>query len=303
MALSDVFNAMKREGYVVKPLDLYLLSLNGEDNDRAIDVNAPSQIGSCMRGRFYARTGEHPDANCVNARTRRIFDNGSYTHVRLQTYLKEQGMLLADEVPVHNEEYNIQGHTDGIIDISLKHDLSECAVLELKSINSNGFTELKTPKEEHVQQGLTYVFCLEERRKYLQDKYATREDFDRSSPLRVVKYKKLYQHLKSGRKHTRAEKIAFQVSLHLRVDSLLYDLKTPITKAIFLYENKDNQELKEFCITTQDAKSKNVLAKVLEDCAVLNECVEEDRIPPREGTCKSCSECRFCDYKSVCWVV
>ena len=46
MALKSVFNAMKREGYIIKDLDLYLLSLNEEDNDRAIDVNAPSQSGN-----------------------------------------------------------------------------------------------------------------------------------------------------------------------------------------------------------------------------------------------------------------
>lgn len=49
MSLNSIFNAMKKEGYIIKDLDLYLLSLNGEDNDRAIDVNAPSQIGSCPR--------------------------------------------------------------------------------------------------------------------------------------------------------------------------------------------------------------------------------------------------------------
>ena len=108
MALSDVFSAMKREGFVIRPLDLYLLSLNKEDNDRAIDVNAPSQVGTCMRARFYARTGEEPDANSVDARTRRIFDNGTYYHVRMQEYVKEAVLLLMDEVPVHNYEYNIQ---------------------------------------------------------------------------------------------------------------------------------------------------------------------------------------------------
>ena len=96
MALKSVFNAMKREGYVIKDLDLYLLSLNGEDNDRAIDVNAPSQIGGCLRSRYYSRTRASRDTNAVDARTRRIFDNGTKTHERLQQYLEEQGMLLME---------------------------------------------------------------------------------------------------------------------------------------------------------------------------------------------------------------
>lgn len=299
MALSDVFSAMKREGFVIRPLDLYLLSLNKEDNDRAIDVNAPSQVGTCMRARFYARTGEEPDANSVDARTRRIFDNGTYYHVRMQEYLKEAGLLLMDEVPVHNYEYNIQGHTDGILKLTAVED----AVLELKSINSKAFTDLKAPKPEHRKQGLVYIFCLEERRKFLQSKYSTRADFDRSLPIRKVQYKKLYQHLKGGRKFTREQKIAFQVSLHIKMDSILYDLKKPITKAIFLYENKDNQELKEYCVSTTEAASKNIMKEILEEYSTLNDYVSSGELPPREGRNKSDSLCRWCNYKSACWIV
>ena len=299
MALSDVFSAMKREGFVIRPLDLYLLSLNKEDNDRAIDVNAPSQVGTCMRARFYARTGEEPDTNSVDARTRRIFDNGTHYHVRMQDYLKDAGILLMDEVPVHNYEYNIQGHTDGILKLTAVED----AVLELKSINSKAFTDLKAPKPEHRKQGLVYIFCLEERRKFLQSKYATRADFDRSLPIRKVQYKKLYQHLKGGRKFTRAQKIAFQVSLHVKMDSILYDLKKPITKAIFLYENKDNQELKEYCVSTTEAASKNMMKEILEEYATLNDYVSSGELPPREGRSKSDNLCRWCNYKSACWIV
>ena len=234
MALSNVFSAMKREGYVIRPLDLYLLSLNKEDNDRAINVNAPSQVGTCMRARFYARTGEEQDANSVDARTRRIFDNGTYFHIRIQGYLKEQGMLLMDEVPVHNYEYNIQGHTDGILALNVVED----GVLELKSINNAGFTQLKGPKEDHKKQGLVYIFCLESRRLFLQSKYKTQEDFDRSLPIRKAQYRKLYQHLKGGRKFTRAQKIAYQVGLHVKMDKILYSLKKPITKAISCMKTK-----------------------------------------------------------------
>lgn len=299
MALSNVFSAMKREGYVIRPLDLYLLSLNKEDNDRAINVNAPSQVGTCMRARFYARTGEEQDANSVDARTRRIFDNGTYFHIRIQGYLKEQGMLLMDEVPVHNYEYNIQGHTDGILSLNVVED----GVLELKSINNAGFTQLKGPKEEHKKQGLVYIFCLESRRLFLQSKYKTQEDFDRSLPIRKAQYRKLYQHLKGGRKFTRAQKIAYQVGLHVKMDKILYSLKKPITKAIFLYENKDNQEMKEYCVSSQEAESKKLMREILEEYEYINECVESGTVPPREGTNKSSSPCRWCNYKSACWIV
>lgn len=297
MALKSVFNAMKREGYIIKGLDLYLLSLNDSDNDRAIDVNAPSQIGHCLRQRYYSRTQATRDSNSVDARTRRIFDNGTKTHERLQEYLKEQGMLLMDEIPVHNPDYNVQGHTDGLLALSNV----ERGILEIKSINSKGFTELKSAKEDHKKQGLIYVFCIEERRKLLHSTYDTYEEFVNDRDSLMKSYAKLYQHLKGGRKYTREEKIQHQCELHFRMDSILMQTRTPITKAVFLYENKDNQELKEFCISSREAEAKVILSEILEDCDTLNECVEEGKIPARCSSSKSSVECRFCPYSIECW--
>ena len=297
MALKRVFNAMKREGYIVKDLDLYLLSLNEEDNDRAVNVNAPSQIGKCLRQRFYARTGATRDSNAVDARTRRIFDNGTKTHERLQEYLAEQGMLLMDEIPVLNDYYNIQGHTDGLLAISAV----EKAILEIKSINSNGFSQLKAAKDEHIQQGLSYVYCVEERRKYLHGQYASFEDFEADKTHLMCTYAKHYQHLKDGRKHTRADKIKFQCELHFKMDSILMKTNVPITKVVFLYENKDNQELKEYCVSSREAKSQEIMSEVLGDCAKLNEYVAKGKVPPRCSSSKNSMDCRFCPFSIECW--
>lgn len=297
MALKAVFSAMKREGYVVKDLDLYLLGLNATDEDRAINVNAPSQAGVCMRARYYARTGAPRDGASVDPRTRRIFDNGTKTHERLQEYLLSQGMLLMDEVPVHNYEYNIQGHTDGVLKLSA----SERGILEIKSINSNGFSSLKTAKEDHRRQGLVYIFCLEEQRKFLQSTYKTRVAFDKSKSKRMKEYAKLYQHLKDGNKHSREDKINFQCELHDRMDSILYDTKVPITKVVFLYENKDTQDLKEFTVSMNEATSKAIINEVLTEYSDLNDYVNRGEIPARCAKNKSDPACRWCGYKTECW--
>jgi hypothetical protein len=300
MALSKVFNAMKNNGYVIKDLDLYLLGLSETDNDRAFDVNAPSSIGSCLRERYYMRMGINTDYGGIDARTRRIFDNGTKVHERLQEYLEEQGMLLMSEVPVISDEYNIQGHTDGVLKISEK---GEKAVLEIKSINSNGFTNLKVAKPEHIKQGLTYIFCIEERRKYLRETYKTRKEFDDSLLYRLSDYAKHYQHFTDGHKYTRKQKIAFQCNLHKKMDSILYDTEQPITKAIFLYECKDNQELKEFVVNAGSKESEEIINEILEDCKVLDNAVINQEVPEREGTSKSCNVCRWCNFRSECWVV
>ena len=158
MALKEMFQAMKKEGYVTAPLDRYLFEQANKPNDRAVNVNAPSQAGKCNRANFYMRM-QYEDDGSIDPRTQRIFDNGTYTHERLQSYLIDMELLLMDEVPLINDQYNIQGHTDGFLNLE-----DEVAILEIKSINDNQFTQLRDAKEEHKKQGLIYLFCAEERR-------------------------------------------------------------------------------------------------------------------------------------------
>ena len=301
MAFKDMFMSMDKSNrtYVTGALDLYLTKQANKPNDRAVNVNAPSQAGKCQRANFYMRTQVDNDGS-IDPRTQRIFDNGTYTHERLQAYMLDMGLLICDEVPLINEEYNIQGHTDGILDIGN----DEIAVLEIKSINDRGFTILKDAKDEHKQQGLIYLYCLEERRKYLRNKYKTKEDFlsIESEEERIAYFKSRYQHMKDGSKYTREEKIQNEVDLNLIADDILYDTEKPITKVVFLYENKNNQELKEF-VVERNVTTENILTDLLNGYKHLNKCVEDNKLPDREGTSKSCNTCRWCDYQNECWVV
>lgn len=297
MALEFLKENMKKKGIIAR-LDNYLLTLQKEDNDRAFNVNAPSQIAVCKRARYYSRTGEGTKTS-YSARTQRIFDNGTYFHERTQKYMLDSGILLLDEVPVLSEEYNIQGHTDGILDLG-----DEYAILELKSINDNQYSGLKTgEKPEHTLQGLVYVYCIESHRKYIQSKYKNKLLFRLSRDKRAKEYAEYYQHLKGGSKNTKEEKIAFQVGLHLRLDDLIYPCEKPITKVVFLYENKNTQDLKEFVVDSTTPENQEKIAEILEGCSFVNDCVETGTVPPREATRKSDSICRFCNYKDECWVI
>ena len=292
MALKSVFNTMKQEGYLIKPIDRYLLSLNAKDNDRASNVNSPSQAGVCQRANYYARMGYQQDGS-IEPRTRRIFNNGDFVHERLQTYLENAGICLMREVPVLYDPLTIQGHTDGIVRITKE----EIGILEIKSINSNGFSNLKEPKAEHKLQAMVYLYCCEERRKYLRSTYQTEEEFKKSKIARIQYYTKHYQHFKDGSKYTRKEKIRMQVKLGLQADELLWNTPRPITKVVFLYENKDNQDLKEYTVT----RDNEVLDYILDRYAELNEAIASETIPDREGTSKSCPTCRWCNFKLECF--
>lgn len=294
MALKDMFSAMKKEGYVTAPLDRFLYEQANKPNDRAVNVNAPSQAGKCNRANYYMRKQVETDGS-IDPRTQRIFDNGTYTHERLQKYLMDMFLLICDEVPLINDKYNIQGHTDGFLDLE-----DEVAILEIKSINDNQFGQLKDAKDEHKCQGLIYVFCAEERRLYLHKAYPTREEFEASKWERIEYFRQHYQHMKSGSRFTREQKIDNEVKLNLIADDILYDTEKPITKVIFLYENKNSQELKEF-VVERNITTEPILTDVLNTYEVLNECCATDTVPPREGTSKSCNMCRWCNYQIECW--
>ena len=121
----------------------------------------------------------------------RVFDNGHDVHKRIQNYLQEMGILKEIEYPVENREYEIKGHADGILDIDGKK-----GVLEIKSINSQGFYGLFEPDEKHLIQVNVYMFCLE------------------------------------------------------------------IPRGVILYENKDNQDLKEFFVKQDPKVIQPVLEKI-----------------------------------------
>lgn len=295
MALKDMFNIMKKDGYVTAPLDRFLFEEANRPNDRAVNVNAPSQAGKCNRANYYMRM-QYENDGTIDPRTQRIFDNGSGVHERLQSYLLDMELLYMDEVPLINDEYNIQGHTDGFLNLD-----EEVAILEIKSINDNQFNQLRDAKEEHKRQGLIYLYCAEERRKWLHETYGTPEEFNVSYHERYRYFETRYQHMKDGRKYTREEKIKNEVMLNMLADNILFYTDKPLTKVIFLYENKNNQELKEY-VVERNLTTEPILEEVLENYAYLNKCCEAQEIPPREGTSKSCNTCRWCSYKNECYI-
>lgn len=295
MALKKIFKDTKTtdNSLVIPEINKHLISISQRDKDRAINVNAPSQIFGCMRANYYSRKQIYsPEIN--DPRTLRIFNNGDHVHLRLQEYLLESGMLLIDEVPVINKDYNIQGHTDGVLSLQ-----SELIVLEIKSMNSNGFSQLKTPRQDHVEQAMTYLFCLEERRRYLQLQYPTPKEFKSSLAKRRDFFISRYQHLQDGRKFTRQQKINHQVSLNLEMDAILYDTPKPIKRVCLLYENKDNQDLKEFLVERDD----DIIKDIKQYCLNMNYYVEHDIVPERIEGGKSSNGCRWCNYKNDCYVV
>lgn len=117
----------------------------------------PSYTNQCSRYWFYLFEGIEMQTS-FSPQTYRIFDNGHAVHERIYGYLRDMGILVAEEIPVTYENPPIEGTADGIIDFHGKK------LIELKSISNEGFEYRRIynkPKDEHYRQAQIYMRCLD----------------------------------------------------------------------------------------------------------------------------------------------
>lgn len=76
----------------------------------------------------------------------------------------------------------------------------------------------------------------------------------------------------------------------------LYMHLTGLKRGILLYENKNNQNLKEFEVP-YDA---DIASEVINKIKNVHTHVENKTLPDKEYE-RSSFECRYCDYKEICW--
>lgn len=173
---------------IIERIDDYLKARPKEK--RATRCFHPSTLHEPAEYLLEAYLNREPERD-FSSQLLRVFDNGHDVHKRIQNYLHELGILKEIECPVENREYEIRGRVDGILEIDGKK-----GVLEIKSINSQGFYGLFEPDEKHLIQVNVYMFCLE------------------------------------------------------------------IPRGVILYENKDNQDLKEFFVKQNPEVIQPVLEKI-----------------------------------------
>ena len=291
MALKNIFNVMKNEGVLIPAIDSYLLTL-GQDEDRHHDYVSPSSVHNCLRSQMYRILGEKNDG--ANApKLQRIFDTGTDIHTRTQDYLSKAGILEIPECPIFLPEYRLTGHTDGI----LKINKFTRAILEIKSINSDGFKNLRQAKDDHVKQASAYMFGVETLRQKCMGTALKFKMFKK-------KYLKEYEDfmdgfVTSGKKYTKEQKIKSRMEVMEQIIDILRDCPKPIDTIYFLYMNKDTQEYKEYVVKWDEEAVK----AVKDTCNVLKEYYAKKELPPRpEGaTGKSCGMCRYCNFKGACY--
>lgn len=141
---------------IINAIDQHLAKRNSPTMKKVGGFH-PSYTNQCARYWYYLFNGVEVTTS-FSPQTYRIFDNGHGVHDRLYSYLREIGILVAEEIPVTYEYPPIEGTADGIIDVD-GHKL-----IELKSISNEGFHYrklYKKPKDEHFRQAQIYMRCLD----------------------------------------------------------------------------------------------------------------------------------------------
>jgi hypothetical protein len=136
--------------YSDRALAFAMVQLGGKDRVRTGTLSA-SSLGECRRYQQFVYAGmrklPHDQKNAMK------MQNGAFMHLRWQMAGLTEGWLVEAEVPVQSDTFHLQGTMDGIV-----YDQS---ILELKSINMNGFSRVQTfgPLVPHLFQMATYMLC------------------------------------------------------------------------------------------------------------------------------------------------
>ncbi len=89
----------------------------------------------------------------LDPRVSRIFETGTYMHLRFSNYFMSLPHPFEVQIAVILKEWPIIGEADAII----SHPEMGNQIIELKSINDRGFKLLKQPQDGHAAQVNTYM--------------------------------------------------------------------------------------------------------------------------------------------------
>lgn len=137
-------------------LETFLDSLNNAKSSRETHVLHPSELSTTQCDRYLAYELKGVEAReFIEPKLRRIFDTGHVYHDLIQSTLRNNIPGFTFEVKAKDKKLRISGHCDGVINGEKRIGV------EIKSINFNGFNDLKKAKTEHEAQATIYGVTLE----------------------------------------------------------------------------------------------------------------------------------------------
>lgn len=290
--MSALLESRKTDTVLIGDIQSFAVKRAMEDTSRRQDIIHPSEMAKenwCPRSTGYRISGVEASnpAPVHGHRMLTIFQEGHDIHSKWQTWLAEMGRIWGRwecricghsvfdvaipscdtcnqpmdyrEVPLDaSGTYLIAGHADGAVP-----DLK--AFIEIKSIG------LGTLRMEEPQLVSANTVKTEDGR-------------------RIPDYDAIWKGLKRPLKtHRRQALIYLALARHLGWD---YD------RMIFIYENKANQETKEFVIQY----SEEAVQPLLEVALDIKRAVDYGSVLPRPaGFAQDSAPCKDCVYKNYCW--
>lgn len=285
MSLLDVLKS-KDKG-VIDDIEKDIVAVNKPTPYRGHGLNSPSSVSRCPREVYYRRKGL-PNERVREASNLLILDVGTFVHEKVQEALLAEGHLIIDEVPLYHEELQIMGHADGLID--LKN--GELGVLELKTINDNGYRRLADAKHDHKEQTFVYLFIIENLRKQIED--ATNKTVFQKEYLSIIK--EALEAFIDTSTIKGERKVAKELKLHKKLFNTLKDCHKPIHTISVVYINRNNFAMKKFDVEF-DIEAFNDITKKL---IMINEAVENNKVPKIPSEQERKALCRWCEFKESC---
>lgn len=296
--LASFAETKKNKTVLLGDIQTHVVKKANEDSDRRQDIIHPSEMAKsdwCPRATALRISGQEP-SNPPSAKGHRmetIFQEGHDIHAKWQTWLGEMDRIAGKwlcsscgftiwgtagevqcmnvdcssltpleyrEVPLDAEDTHlIVGHSDGLVP-------DEKALIEIKSI---GLGTVRMEEPDLVR------------------KYTVKAE---GSGKSVVDYDALWKGIKRPLASHRRQALLYLFLCRLR--------GIEADRMVFIYENKANQDTKEFVITF----SEEAVAPLIDQALDIKWAVENNRRLPRpEGLTKQLKPCSDCVFRDLCY--
>ncbi len=254
------------------------------NNDRAFDHFHPSAWGSCLRKIAYQYYNEHEPflqrtAHDVDDRMERIFDNGHATHARWQNYLDRAGFLRGYwrcKNPFCKKTYG-EEEKIGIFNPSAQPEW-KCSCGSTERL---GYEEIlvKTEPQYKFEGHCDAVIDVRG------SQYAQNGPYDVFvADLKTIKDEMYRELMEPKPEHV--------------VQTNIYMWILDLQGAVVIYENKDNQQLKEMFIP----RDNDLIEKIKTQSIWLQDVLKQKKLPHRpNGFFRSKFPCCLCEFVDHCY--
>lgn len=253
-------------------------------NTRRYDIFHPSAWGSCLRKVAYQHYNEKDKfftktAQDIDDRIERVFDNGHSTHARWQNYMDQAGILRGYWKcvnPLCSKEYGTEEGL-GIFNPSARVGW-QCSCGSTERLKYEEVL-VKSPPEYNFEGHCDAVIDVRG------TEYAQNSKYDVFvADLKTMKDEMYCELVEPKHEHV------VQVNIYMWILGL--------HGAVVVYENKDNQALKEMFVP----RDEEMIERIKQQALWMMELLKEKRLPFRpNGFSRSKFPCRMCEFVDHCY--